>query len=321
VETPLTPTTGPLVRLEQALSRLEAAYERRNDPDAGPGSTATPLLETLQILEEIGYTKRDIMYSLNVEGLTVDRWLDGKDMKPNSLGAYRSFIREIIRGRPQRPINVSDTGFVTWRYVFEDRQARANRIWYIAASEFLVFRSLSVKEVLKNLFSKQRQKDEADLKKKHSPVLVYLYHTDSAAESSLRQWHHDLLEIIEGGEPLEGTIIGISDEKNDLPWFLPGVRAVMLENGSAEESSVELEGYLLVPLPDAQTSSLLQALNTPEKRILDVENPQLPWLSVHREVTEQWYSKCKYRYTKLIEAAVKDQEGNGRDFAVYYSKA
>ena len=288
--------------LEDAFVAFMEAQELKN---ASTGSEQ--LRRILKCLYELQYTKRDITFALNVEPLTVDRWEDGnsKGMKSETYAEFRDFISDVIRGRSRRTVDISDTGFITWRYLMQE-QAAAKRIWYVASSKFLVDRSLAFKEAVKSLFLKPQGREPIT-------CLVYLYPKGSDTESSLREWHETLLRMERQGTELRGSIIGIADDGADLPGiYLPGLRATLLEKAGYSDP-IQVEGYIRVKLKDDTKKKLLTALDPLE------EFPHTPWLTVDRETAERWYNYCEKRqYVEQVDRVCAEQTRKQKAFDVHY---
>lgn len=292
-----------LLALEHAFNAFVEAYEERRSAAKAEGL----LPKLLQCLEEANYTKRDIMFTLGLEALTVQRWSEeGKGMRPETYEAFKLFVRNILDAHPQRPINVSKTGFVSWRYIFEKRQAEwATRIWYISSGHFLLSNSRAFREVVRDLLIEANQPPS-----RTSPVIVYLYPRASVSEAHLHIWKKSL-DVIKAGKPLRGSVIGISiDDISIFPHFLPGVRGAILER-QHEKGQPDLEGYLRVRLFDETKESLLKALEP------DEQSSHTPWLQVHPETAERWYLPCSEHFLDLVETKCKKQEEMGAKFQVH----
>lgn len=289
--------TGLLVR-ETGLERDEFKESPNDEAQLSVGKL---LPEMLKCLEELGYDKKSVAFAVDVEMLTVERWgMGGKGVKLATLKKFKEFIEGILDGRSQLSLKAADSGFVTWRYLIEDQQAKSDRIWYISSSRFLLARSLDYKDAVKNLFLKERQEKE----NRNAPVMVYLYPRYSETDNSLVAWTRSL-ENISRLEPLCGTIIGIVDDS--LNWFLPGVRAVMLEKSNTEKSE-RLEGYIRVQLAAAAKEQLLKALDPKEK------SPHTPWLTVANDTVSRWYFHCEEHYIGIVEDCLAKKN---TDFAIY----
>jgi len=315
----------------EAFDDFVAAYENKEEQksDRPHKSLGEHLQEALRCLEREGYTKRDLIFTLDVEPLTVDRWFDGRVMRDTSYTAFKEFGEEIKRGKPQRVINVSDTALVTWRYVLENRQAQADRIWYISDGRFLLSSSSDIDTVVRNLFTVSYQQQKG----MEPPIMTYLYPAKSETAAHLRQWETFLLHWqkqvpdSEPGQRLKGSIIGISiQDTSDLPWFLPGLRAILLERDSSLKGRGIVEGYIRVRLPDEPTTKIREVMAMPEMSegdkgvkdddVDDVdEDPHIPWLQVHRKVAKKWYMAIKYFYLQQVLRLIAEQED---DFHVHF---
>ena len=269
--------------------------EFRENKTQLPKGAAHPLRKVFDCLSLLSYKKRDVMFALGVESLTVDRWIDGKGMNPSTYENFENFIHEIIAGKPQRSINVSDTGFLTWRYVFEQTQPWMNRIWYLTSSPFMLSTSPVFKLVATNLFLADKQEQE----KRPKPTLIYLYPVISETAVSMLAWK-SYLEAVEQKEPLKGTVIGIGVDPFKLPWFLPETRIIMFEK-HFEDSSIDVEGYIRIKLSDDVTHKLIKSLDPEEK------TPRSPWIQINKNTVENWHIDCDTYFSKIVDQAVTDQ--------------
>lgn len=248
------------------------------------------LQETLDELFKLGYSRRDLYVALDIEPLTFDRWQGGNvSMKPDTFREFKRLVEEVINDRSQRLINISDTGFLSWRYVFENRQMKARRIWYVTEGKFLLERSLDVKRSVSNLFSKDREGTEGY----HEPVLIYLYRINGPTQSSLVTWYNNLVSTGEIKE-FRGTVIGIGA---DLPWFQPGIRTMILEiDPLFAGGGVQLEAYLRIKLAQPFEGKVLQALGLPAN-----DHPtHIQWLSVRADTITEWWTVINIHYSNLV---------------------
>ncbi|MBV9850098.1 MAG: hypothetical protein JO250_10535 [Armatimonadetes bacterium] len=278
------PSSAVTKELEKAFHAFVEAQELKNASIA-----SEQLKKMLRCLYALKYTKKDITFALDVEPLTVARWEDGnsKGMKPDTYAGFMEFITDVFKGKSRRTVDISDTGFVTWRYLMQE-QAAARRIWYITSSKFLVDRSLAFREAVKNLFLKSEGREPTRL--------VYLFPKGSGTESSLNEWCETLLRMESQGTELRGSIIGIADDGADAPGiYLPGLRVCMLEKAGYTDP-VQVKGYIRVKLEEDTKKKLLMALDPLE------EFQHTPWLTVEREIVERWYNYCDKRgFTADVE--------------------
>jgi hypothetical protein len=285
-------TQDYLCDLERFWGAFENVYNDKGRTEEVPRS----LQNVLQCLDNLKYSKRDLMFELDIEPLTVDRWRSGGSMKPDTFVVFREFVHDIMQGKLRRPISTADTGFISSTHLFEQRQPMATCIWYLARESFLLSRSRSLKDDVLNLFLAKKQR--------HSPTLIYLYPRGSMTEVSLIDWKNRLHDIGRD-EDLKGSVIGISlGEKGivKMPWFIPGLRIIMLEirNG--------VEGYIRVKTPQPNHDALCKVMG------VENEDLQAPWLAVHREEVEQWHTICEERFSKRIAKVLQDQLAEKKDF-------
>jgi hypothetical protein len=282
--------------LEEAFNAFEAAYEAK---DIAWGSVR--LKEVLICLRDLQYSRKDIAFALNIEQLTVDRWEDGasKGMKPDTFADFKVFILDVLNGKSRRAISVCDTGFVTWRQMVNSQMA-SRRIWYIASSKFIGDRSIAFRDAARGIFVPRPTLEP--------PTMVYIYPPGSETESSLKEWTPALPH-----QELCGTIIGIED--STLPWFMPGMRAIMLEKTNRIPGRPQqLEGYVRVRVADENKLRLLNALDPIEE-----DTPHTPWLQVHRETVDRWHRYLEEgRYLERVQDIQQKQSGS---FAVIYTRA
>lgn len=290
-----------LIELELALCVFTKAHQSKGE------QAGEKLKDVLNCLLNLQYSKSDLAFVFDVEPLTVERWLKGNEkrtgtftMRAETFAKFVERCQAILAGKSLHPIKASDSGFITWRYQVEHEQTTARRTWYIASSGLIPVNSLAFKESIKNLFSKERQNAE----NRKPPVKVYIYPPDSEAADSLVKWEASLLQINEK-ENLCGSIIGIAD--SSLPWFLPGVRALILEK-ETDRGEIYVKGYLRVPLQEDAQTKLLKALDPLER------NADTPWLSVQRPTAEEWYVGCMEKYGAQVDLKCKEQDG----FKVHY---
>ena len=281
--------------LRASFQDFEAAYLVK-DTDA----TIIALVNTINELEAIGYSKKDLTFVLDIEPLSFDRWKNGNgSMKPNTFSDFQRIIGNILEGRSQRPMIVSDTGFVTWQYVFETQQPKAKRIWYISEGRFLLNRSFEVEEAVKNLFLASRQEDE----KREPPTIAYLYPAEGDTEKSLSQWKE---RVTESGdkELFSGTVIGIG-LRGSLSWFQPGIRSIVFEMPGPS-----LEGYLRFRLAAPFQGNVLRAFGAKE----NIQHIQ--WIGVAEETVSEWYAMCRERFKKRVDDVEDQQKKQGVAFDV-----
>jgi hypothetical protein len=226
-------------------------------------------------------------------------------MKPETYKDFCKFLEQVIAGKAQRSLIVSQSGFMTWRYLFEFQQPKSNRVWYITSSSFLALRSAEFKEVLIKLFLASLQDEE----NRPAPVLVYLYPRNGQTQGSLYELDQHLEDTQKNN--LRGTIVGIGVDTSKIPWFLPGLRVVIFEK-RGDNQSIDLEGAIRIPLLDEVKEALLTALDPME------ESPRTPWLSVAHNTVKLWHSDCKDYCLKIVENALDEQKKNNIPFKVHF---
>src|SRR5579862_5634837 len=107
--------------IEQSESQLEGRHD------------ASQLGVMLEVLKKLKYSKRELLYLLDVETVSLDRWSRGKPIRTENLKALQRLVKDAEGGISQHPIPACDTCFVPWRYLFGTRAAVARRVYYLSS--------------------------------------------------------------------------------------------------------------------------------------------------------------------------------------------
>jgi len=286
--------------LEQEFNKFKQAFTDKSDQ-------AEKLLPSIiEAFAALGYTRNRLASTLDIDTLTIDRWRTGNTgMKDHSFLALSELVEDVIQGLPQLPVRVSDAGFITREYLFVMRQPLAKWIWYISEERFLLSRSRTLREEVRNLFIAEEQDKYAERLNLQDPIIprmIYVFPEHSETLFSLEDWFRSL-DIFERNEPgkLRGTILGIKvTDTSSIPWFFPGLRSVILEVDG------NLEGYARLRIPRVNEETVLEAMGVEEP-----EDAQRPWLRMHRDVTERCFARLEELYLrKVLNECEKQEERN-----------